>query len=134
MKQDKGVYLIIINISDVDITVGALGRIHFDGVYVYVGSAQKNMQSRIKRHCSKDKKIKWHVDYISTAGEVDGVFVKTGAPKDRECKTASMLAETGAPVKGFGCSDCRCRSHLFKIPEMFDLENTLTEWGFKRVC
>ena len=47
----------IINVrKDIKERIGALGKINFKkGKYVYVGSAQNNLEKRIARHLSKDK-------------------------------------------------------------------------------
>jgi hypothetical protein len=46
-----------------DIEVGRLGVCRFPaGVYVYTGSAKRNLEARIARHCRKDKTLRWHID------------------------------------------------------------------------
>lgn len=99
------------------LNVGALGALTFNpGLYAYVGSAQTNLEQRIKRHLRKEKRLFWHIDYLldSDAAEVVKVLYKD-AGKTGECAVANALGEKGAPVDGFGCSDCDCRSHLFQI-------------------
>jgi Uri superfamily endonuclease len=86
------------------------------GLYAYVGSAQTNLEQRIKRHLRKEKRFFWHIDYLlsSDAAKVVKVLYKD-AGKTEECAVANALSEKGVPVDGFGCSDCDCRSHLFHI-------------------
>lgn len=37
-------------------------------------------------------------------------------PKRMECRIAKAMTKAGGKaVAGFGCSDCRCRSHLFRL-------------------
>ncbi|MCW4045899.1 MAG: GIY-YIG nuclease family protein [Candidatus Bathyarchaeota archaeon] len=114
----KGVYVLIIEITaDVEIQVGALGTLAFKkGFYVYVGSAQNNLEKRVQRHLRKEKRLFWHVDYLlnNEATKIVDVRCKQG-DKTEECKIASWMAETNAGVAGFGCSDCRCKSHLFYV-------------------
>jgi Uri superfamily endonuclease len=43
---------------------------------------------------------------------------------DKECAAAAFLAHGSRPVPGFGCSDCACASHLYRIPDN-RLERTL---------
>lgn len=111
--------LILLN-ENISITVGALGRIKFPpGIYAYVGSAQNNLEKRVQRHFSKDKKKFWHIDYFlntkySTILEV--LFKKAG--KAEECRLAKEIAKIGNSVKGFGCSECACSSHFFQIPDI----------------
>lgn len=114
----KGVYVLVISVGrDIKVNVGALGSISFEkGLYAYVGSAQSNLEKRIKRHLKKDKRKFWHIDYLldNYAVEVVKVFCKD-AGKAEECRIAEKLGEKGFAVKNFGCSDCSCISHLFRV-------------------
>ena len=114
----KGIYLLIIEVKKfTQIKIGALGRIDFDkGAYVYVGSAQNNLEKRIERHLRIKKKKHWHIDYLlgNKFSNIVKVFYKK-AKKSEECGTANKLLKTEIPILNFGCSDCKCKSHLFKI-------------------
>jgi sugar fermentation stimulation protein A len=96
------------------IGVGRLGRFAFPaGVYLYVGSAQRGLDARLRRHARRRKALRWHVDYLSTRARMLGAVV-VGGPKARECELARRLARHfGRHVRGFGASDCRCGGHLF---------------------
>ncbi len=110
---DAGVYALLIFCPECRLTVGALGEIHFPESYcVYVGSAQRNMQKRIKRHLRRDKKLRWHIDYLLTRAEVVDYFT-VSAPKKCEEKIAMQLQDQFNYVSNFGASDSRARSHLF---------------------
>ncbi len=103
--------------NDVNVKIGALGQVSFKkGLYAYVGSAQNNLELRLKRHHRKDKRIFWHIDYLLDSAEarVSKLFYKEGG-KVEECLTAEEISRFGKPVRGFGCSDCRCDSHLFSV-------------------
>ncbi|MCD6522882.1 MAG: GIY-YIG nuclease family protein [Candidatus Diapherotrites archaeon] len=117
----KGIYVLIIDISkDVTIRVGSLGNMLFKkGTYAYVGSAQNNVEKRIRRHMNKKKKLFWHIDYLlkEPGIRIRRVLYKK-APKTEECRTASVISKRGEAIPQFGCSDCKCNSHLFKITEM----------------
>jgi Uri superfamily endonuclease len=114
----KGIYVLIIQLEkEAELSVGSLGMVTFKpGLYAYVGSAQANLEQRIRRHLRKEKRLFWHIDYLldSDAAKVVKVLHKE-ADKNGECAVADKLSEKGEPVDGFGCSDCRCRSHLFRI-------------------
>jgi Uri superfamily endonuclease len=114
----KGIYVLIIRVAkDTNVNTGALNRIAFQkGLYAYVGSAQTNLEQRIKRHLRKEKRLFWHIDYLlaNEAAKITQVLYKK-ANKTEECKTAKIIGERGKPIAGFGCSDCRCQSHLFRI-------------------
>jgi len=116
----KGIYILVISISkNIRIGIGALGSKNFEkSLYVYVGSAQKHLEKRIERHLKKAKKKFWHIDYLldNDAVEVLEVFCKEAEKLD-ECKIAKKICAKGIPIKGFGSSDCKCASHLFKVKD-----------------
>jgi len=116
----KGVYALIIQLDkDACVNVGALGKLTFKkGLYAYVGSAQVNLEHRIKRHLRKEKRLFWHIDYLlnNSAARIVKVLYKQ-ADKTEECTLAEVIGERGKPIDGFGCSDCRCKSHLFHISD-----------------
>lgn len=116
----KGIYVLVIRIhKNICITVGALGELTFPaGLYAYVGSAQNNLDLRVKRHISKEKRMFWHIDYLlnNEAAKVINVYYMQ-ADKAEECRIAHLLEKNAKPVIGFGCSDCNCTSHLFRAVE-----------------
>ena len=67
-----------------------------------------------------EKKLHWHIDYLtsSKAFKKIGVKIFESAGKEKECELASELMKKYSPVKGFGCSDCKCASHLFYDEEL----------------
>lgn len=94
------------------IAVGRLGEYDFPaGVYVYTGSAMRNIEARIARHCRREKALRWHIDYLLAAEGVELVCI--GRSARGECAlNQSVGGEVRVP--GFGASDCRkgCGSHL----------------------
>jgi len=129
----KGVYVLIALIGrDIRINVGALGNIFFEkGLYAYVGSAQNDVRKRVNRHLGGVKRKFWHIDYLldNIAVRVVKVFCKE-ADKVEECRIAGKLGEKGIPVKNFGCSDCSCMSHLFKVKDYDFLKGFMSEMRF----
>ncbi len=115
----KGTYVLLARVPKRQLVkVGSLGEIEFrEGMYAYVGSAMNSLEGRIGRHLKKKgKKMHWHIDYL-LAGRgvsVGEVYFSEGAGK-KECEIAQILGQVGEPVPKFGCSDCKCRSHLFRI-------------------
>ena len=94
------------------ITVGRLGSFAFiSGDYIYSGSARRYLSARVNRHLRKEKKLRWHIDYLLSAPTVD--IVKVLVSTISECE---LVAAGGGTVliPGFGASDCRsgCGSHL----------------------
>jgi len=118
--SDGGVYIAIFYLAEArDISVGKLGRFGFSqGVYLYAGSAQRNLSARLERHSRKSKPMRWHIDYLSVRAEMLGA-ITIAAPRQRECELVKELAgmfESAAP--GFGASDCLCGGHLFYAPQL----------------
>jgi len=92
------------------------------------------LEKRIERHLRKTKQKFWHIDYLLDDANVEvlKVFHKK-AGRLEECKIAKNISEIGVPVKGFGSSDCKCESHLFKLKgyqflREFMLETILPIW------
>lgn len=124
----KGSYCLIINIKkDTDIKIGKkLGFINFKkGCYVYVGSAMNYLESRVKRHLSDNKKKHWHIDYLllNKNSEIEKVYTKESCEK-LECEIAKKIIENEESIADFGCSDCKCHSHLiyFKNSKLANLK------------
>jgi Uri superfamily endonuclease len=122
-KKDvlKGTYCLVIHLNQESrIKVGKQGFIDFKkGYYVYVGSALNSLESRIKRHLSNDKKLHWHVDYLLMNKNAEVVDVVFAVSDDRwECSIASEISKNGEGVPKFGCSDCKCPSHLFYFNDL----------------
>jgi Uri superfamily endonuclease len=106
------------------ISVGKLGKLDFNkGYYVYVGSALNSINARIKRHLKKEKKLFWHIDYLlnSSHASISEVIFEDSAQK-WECNIAVQISKKGVNIKNFGCSDCKCDSHLFYFEKFNEAE------------
>lgn len=113
---DAGVYLAIFRLPrPLTIHIRTLGCFDLPaGVYLYVGSAQKNLQTRLARHARRRKRRHWHIDHLSCHAPMLGALILEG-PKSLECRVAKMLAHRyECLVPDFGSSDCRCGGHLFQ--------------------
>jgi len=110
----KGSYIILIELKqDKNIEIGKLGEIFFKkGHYLYIGSALNGLEQRITRHLKDDKKLHWHIDYLLKNAEIIDIYYKKSIIRE-ECEISEKLNEHFPSVTGFGCSDCRCKSHLF---------------------
>ncbi len=130
----KGTYVLFLHIpDDTVIEVGSLGSISFSsGCYCYVGSAMSGLDQRLNRHLSKDKKVRWHIDRLTMVSD-DMYAYESSADIIPECDLAKLLTNSGAVpvVDGFGCSDCDCRTHLFRA-EPAILEEILVKKGLTR--
>ena len=127
----KGSYVLVIkNSKDQTIQIGKLGKIFFKkGCYAYVGSALNSLEGRINRHMRKDKKFHWHIDYLLDKTKIVDVFCKKSKRKE-ECETANIFSNFES-IKGFGCSDCKCKSHLFYVDKN-KIENILIDTCLER--
>jgi len=137
---EGGVYCLCISVEkQTQIKVGALGELTFQrGKYVYVGSALNGLRPRVLRHINnslgKGNVNHWHIDYIlkETKVSVSAVYQKYTEEKE-ECKLAESVSQHGDPILGFGCSDCRCVSHLFKVKDFSFLSRmTLDEINIRK--
>jgi sugar fermentation stimulation protein A len=114
----SGCYILVIPLPNgFEGEVGSLGKVSLpSGIYGYVGSARSGLDLRLQRHIRREKIIHWHVDRLTVRAE--GMWaMEFHSPVWEECQLAHEALERGAgPVlPGFGCSDCRCRTHLFLL-------------------
>jgi Uri superfamily endonuclease len=118
LPREKGSYLLLLKLLGLkEIQVGKLGRIGFKrGWYAYAGSAfgPGGLAARLNHHLRPVKKRHWHIDYLRAETIAMEVWMAQESPS-REHAWASILAKgpwAGKWVRGFGCSDCTCPSHL----------------------
>ncbi|TFF90098.1 MAG: GIY-YIG nuclease family protein [Promethearchaeota archaeon] len=132
----RGTYLLSVALEkDAHITIGALGEIFFPpGSYIYVGSAMAQrgaltLEHRVRRHLLSpdEKSIRWHIDYFLANRETSIVSIHLIPSKIRlECLIAEgLLSNCDNSIPKFGCSDCKCESHLFYFNEYPNLETML---------
>ncbi|MFQ6059323.1 MAG: DUF123 domain-containing protein [Anaerolineae bacterium] len=120
-EPSKGTYALILHLErSEEITIGKLGTFTFPaGYYLYVGSAlgPGGLEARLTRHRRRNKKLRWHIDYLLERARLVEVWSVASTEK-LECLWAQAAQEiSGAeiPVPGFGSSDCRCPSHLIYL-------------------
>ena len=84
-----GCYSLIIDLKrKKTIQVGKLGLAAFPtGIYVYTGSAMNGLGARLRRHCSRKKKIHWHIDHLLTLPDarIRKIILYPAAP-GQECR------------------------------------------------
>jgi len=129
----KGTYILLLEcLKEHEIPVGSLGKIRFEkGYYAYIGSAMNGLINRIKRHLSKNKKVFWHIDYLTTSENFRTVkvFGKVSDKREESC-IAKIFEKEFRYIEGFGNSDCRDKSHLFIIDDLDKLLKILKSLGF----
>ncbi|MDA2934368.1 GIY-YIG nuclease family protein [Acidobacteria bacterium AH-259-D05] len=107
------------------LNIGRLGRFAFPaGYYVYTGSAKTNIQARVQRHLTREKRIRWHIDYLLADPYTSVVDIRLS--RDPEC----YLNQSGQGVvivPGFGSSDCKhgCGAHLKFVGSSATLDRQL---------
>ena len=111
-----GIYHLIIFLSeDKIIKIGKFGTFHFlKGFYVYTGSAMGGVESRLARHCRKNKRLHWHIDYLLLHSEIIKIIIYPTRER-LECELNQKilsLPDCKILIMGFGSSDCNCISHL----------------------
>jgi Uri superfamily endonuclease len=119
--MDRGVYCLVLRNDGCSLEIGKLGMREFaTGWHVYVGSALgPGGLARARRHArlaqNRDRAPKWHIDYLllSPRFSLEAIYC---APTDEPAECAVARGLGGPSVPGFGCSDCRCASHLFFRP------------------
>ena len=119
-EKRRGTYVLFLTFnSPFSSDVGSLGHIDLPpGEYCYVGSAMGGLAHRLDRHLAKEKKVRWHIDRLTLVADHMVAFESYHDPIP-ECRLGVLAEESGCipVVKGFGCSDCKCQTHLFSVPD-----------------
>jgi Uri superfamily endonuclease len=118
----KGTYTIVVRCKDtIHSTFGKLGRARLrKGSYLYTGSAlgrgAVSLEGRIERHMRRQKRLRWHVDYLTSRPDCDVTGVVYVVSDGRlECKVNSSLSkklDISPVLLKIGASDCKCNGHL----------------------
>ena len=116
MANVRGTYALVLALDkETAITVGKLASFSFPpGYYLYVGSAQGGLTSRVRRHIRGGKKLHWHIDYLRQEAKVVEVWYLVSDER-LECRwyqAAAAMPQAQVPLAGFGSSGCGCHSHL----------------------
>ncbi len=126
----RGTYTLIMFLKEPRrIKIGALGELYFnEGFYAYTGSALGGGGfARVKRHKAvaegKNRVKQWHIDYLLPYAEVIEVVT---SPRP-ECTVAGDVDRYAARVPRFGCSDCRCATHLHYSEDADKLKKAVHE-------
>jgi Uri superfamily endonuclease len=120
VRSDGGTYaLVYACAAAASVDVGRQGSVALrSGYYVYIGSAfgPGGVNARVTRHLRSDKRLHWHIDYLSGALSPRSVWY-LHAPSSDEHRWATALAATrgAVAVPRVGASDCRCDSHFFYL-------------------
>jgi len=146
MESKPGTYVLVLRShSRVSTQIGSWGCLDIEpGYYIYVGSAfgPGGVQARVSRHCRSTKSKHWHIDYLREFVvpfcawySHEPVFLE-----HRWARTIPAMIDT-SPVKGFGCSDCKCHAHLFYMttkPKFYQFSSAVggpvESWIYQADC
>lgn len=138
IEATPGTYALILQVEKrVDVQVAKLGKLNLvPGFYLYCGSARGpgGVRARVDRHLRKQKKRRWHIDYLSTKIPILDVWYSY-AQFWHECRWAeTVIAWAGnqVPFAGFGSSDCHCDAHLTyfrKQPKVSEFKRRMSQEG-----
>lgn len=136
LPQAKGTYVIVLFASQtVDSEIGRLGVFRFaSGYYAYVGSAfgPGGLAARIRHHLKLTDRPHWHIDYLRAKADIVEIWYDTERVEHKWAESLGLPKRAQIPMKGFGCSDCRCPSHLFYYTERPRYSDFKTMVGKKR--
>lgn len=114
------------------INIGKIGQFVFEpAYYAYVGSAMTGIH-RLKRHLrnlrKKDIQNKhWHIDFLIPHCKLTGYFFVECSEKNKEENLAISLSKKFDYINGFGASDTRAPSHLFKNKNLKKLKKEIVK-------
>jgi Uri superfamily endonuclease len=128
--RKTGTYVLLLELPvPQQIYIGSVGLISFPaGFYTYTGSARSGLKTRIARHLRHDKKMRWHIDFLLTQASIREIFYWENTVKI-ECVIARALGNEFKPIPHFGCTDCRCPSHLHYSRSENKLKNAIRRLG-----
>lgn len=133
MKPKPGTYAIVFrSYTRAKTNIGCRGPLTIEpGYYIYVGSAfgPGGVSARVARHCRAAQSKHWHIDYLREFVTPIAAWYSY-CPVRLEHRWAQALAgiRDMTPIQRFGCSDCRCQTHLFYTviePDMVRLAHAL---------
>ncbi len=116
-SKQKGAYILIIFVEkNKKISIGKLGYMVFrKGCYAYVGSAMGGLSKRIKVHINKNRKPRWHIDYLLKEAHLSKIILLITDNKIED-RVACLFEKNFEKIDKFGASDSKvCDSHLFFV-------------------
>ena len=130
MNPEPGTYALVLESrTRQKVQIGRWREIEIQpGYYIYIGSAfgPGGVRARVSRHFRLAKSNHWHIDYLRMHTTPLGAWYSHD-PLRLEHAWATTLDGLAdfTPVHGFGCSDCRCDSHLFHVSKLWSLDRLL---------
>ena len=113
--KSPGAYLLIIHLPE-DITLRVRKRVFHlrKGFYVYVGSAMNGLGRRLRRHFCGRRKLHWHIDFLLEEARLVRAYAVFSNER-LEDELSIAVSGVGEGIEGFGASDRRLRSNLYRF-------------------
>jgi sugar fermentation stimulation protein A len=116
-----GVYILVMALHEGKVVdIGSLGRHTLaPGFYTYTGSAMGGIMQRVSRYLSPISRSHWHIDDLVRNARLERILFLPSRER-LECRINTAIQqriEPIVPIPGFGSSDCRCTTHLFRYDE-----------------
>ncbi|ASJ16777.1 endonuclease [Thermococcus chitonophagus] len=109
----KGSYILLLYLpQDSEIKTRAKIFALKRGYYAYVGSAMNSLEKRVERHFKKEKRLHWHIDYLTLKTEPLTAYLIPSSVRLEEI-LSKEIAKIGEVVRGFGASDLNVPGNLF---------------------
>jgi sugar fermentation stimulation protein A len=117
------------------VMIGRLGQAQIEkGLCLYTGSALgrggSSIEKRVSRHYRKNKRIKWHVDFLTVRPEIVVKMAVCLESSERfECRISQLIISKlhAKPlVLRAGATDCSCDGHLLFLRFTDDINKILS--------
>jgi sugar fermentation stimulation protein A len=111
----SGSYAMVIrNDRNQTIKVGRLGEIPFKkGYYLYIGSALRSVENRVKRHGKTIKSSFWHIDFIVPGPmKIEKIYIIRRRDRIESKLVKAMMGISEGVIRHFGATDSDQESHL----------------------
>jgi Uri superfamily endonuclease len=104
--------------------IGRLGQTTIrKGYYLYTGSALSrsavSLEQRVARHRRRNKRLKWHIDYMTNRSEIrvlNVICVESDVRAECQINMQIVFEFRGLPIiRRAGSSDCKCSGHLLSV-------------------
>ena len=132
----KGTYTLIMACKKpFKVKIGKVGQAQIEkGLCLYTGSAlgrgASSLEKRVSRHYRKNKRIKWHVDFLTVRPEIVVETAVCLESSERfECRISQLLISklhAKPVVLHAGSTDCKCAGHLLYLRFADNLNEVLS--------
>ncbi|MEB3860754.1 MAG: DUF123 domain-containing protein [Desulfurococcales archaeon] len=115
-----GYYILLLCIEEsLNVEYGGRSTVLEPGLYAYIGSALNSLEARVRRHLSPVKRIRWHIDKVTSSPHARPVKVlacRTRARGLEACIVSRLTAKGYNGPPRFGSTDDpRSPTHLLKL-------------------